>query len=116
MYEKLKSIVADDAIFTVIVVLLVGLVSFGLGRESVMSGVSNNIQNQTAGIVFYEAPVTETVHEKLTVVASKSGTRYHLPSCPGAKQIKESNKISFASTEQARAAGYTPAANCPELK
>ncbi len=51
-----------------------------------------------------------------SVVASKSGTKYHLPDCPGAKQIKESNKISFASVSAARAAGYTPAANCPGLK
>ncbi len=45
-------------------------------------------------------------------VASKSGTKYHLPWCPGAKQMKEENKIYFSSKEEAEAAGYTPAANC----
>lgn len=45
-------------------------------------------------------------------VASKSGSKYHLPWCPGAKQIKESNKIYFDSKEAAEKAGYTPAANC----
>ena len=45
-------------------------------------------------------------------VASKSGTKYHLPWCGGAKQIKEANKIWFDTKEEAEAAGYTPATNC----
>ena len=45
-------------------------------------------------------------------VASKSGTKYHALTCPGAKQIKESNKIFFAAETDAEAAGYTRAANC----
>lgn len=45
-------------------------------------------------------------------VASKSGSKYHLPWCPGAKQMKEENKIYFSSKEEAEAAGYAPAANC----
>ncbi len=49
-------------------------------------------------------------------VASKSGTKYHLDTCPGAKQIKAENKITFASREEAEAAGFAPAANCPGLK
>jgi methylphosphotriester-DNA--protein-cysteine methyltransferase len=45
-------------------------------------------------------------------VASKSGTKYHLPWCPGAKQIKEDNKIWFDTKEDAEKSGYAPAANC----
>jgi hypothetical protein len=45
-------------------------------------------------------------------VASKNGTAYHLPTCTGAKQIKEENKIWFASKEDAELAGYKPAKNC----
>jgi methylphosphotriester-DNA--protein-cysteine methyltransferase len=45
-------------------------------------------------------------------VASKNGTKYHLPWCGSAKQIKEENKVWFATKEEAEAAGYTPAANC----
>lgn len=48
-------------------------------------------------------------------VASKSGTKYYLPSCSGVKRIKEENKIWFASVEDAQAAGLTPATNCPGL-
>ncbi|MEN9920815.1 MAG: Metal binding domain of Ada, partial [Candidatus Parcubacteria bacterium] len=46
------------------------------------------------------------------VVASKTGSKYHLPTCPGAKQIKPENLVSFATASAAQAAGYTPAANC----
>ncbi len=48
-------------------------------------------------------------------VASKSGTKYYLPTCSGVKRIKEENKVWFASVEDAQAAGLSPAANCPGL-
>lgn len=50
------------------------------------------------------------------VVASKSGSKYHLPDCPGVKTILPANKITFSSPQEAERAGYTPAANCPGLK
>lgn len=50
------------------------------------------------------------------VVGSKNGTKYHFPWCAGAKQISEKNLITFNSIEEARAKGYTPAANCKGLK
>ncbi len=49
------------------------------------------------------------------VVGSKNGSKYHLPECSGAKNIKEENKVWFASVEEAKARGYTAAANCPGL-
>lgn len=45
-------------------------------------------------------------------VASKNGTKYHLPSCSGAKRIKEENKVWFNSKAEAEQAGYEPAKNC----
>ncbi len=48
-------------------------------------------------------------------VASKKGIKYHLPWCPGAKQISSKNKIWFASKEEAQLAGYQPASNCKGL-
>ena len=50
-----------------------------------------------------------------TYVASKNGTKYYLPSCGSSKRIKEENKIWFGTKEEAEAAGYGPAANCPGL-
>lgn len=48
-------------------------------------------------------------------VASKTGSKYYLPNCAGAKRIKEENKVWFATKELAAAAGYQPAANCKGL-
>ena len=48
-------------------------------------------------------------------VGSKNGTKYHIPYCPGAKQMKEENKVWFASKEEAASRGYSPAANCPGI-
>lgn len=48
-------------------------------------------------------------------VASKSGTKYHLPWCPGAQSMREENKIWFATKEDAERAGYKPASNCKGL-
>lgn len=45
-------------------------------------------------------------------VASKSGTKYHLTTCSGARTISEANKIWFETKEDAEKAGYAPAANC----
>lgn len=49
------------------------------------------------------------------VVASKTGKKYHLPDCPGAKTISEKNKITFESVKAAEAAGYAPASTCKAL-
>ena len=45
-------------------------------------------------------------------VASRNGTKYYLPTCSGAKRIKEENKVWFETVEVAKAEGYTAAANC----
>lgn len=141
MFKKLKSFLADDAIFMALLLILVAIVSFGLGRQSVKVPNSENSSTQSAGVVFTESPFkqvktdpasvdnsTESTGDKSStkdfndvkevgkVVASKSGTKYHLLTCPGAKQIKEANKIYFDTVEQAKAAGYSPAANCKGLE
>ena len=49
------------------------------------------------------------------VVASKTGTKYYLPTCGTVKRIKDANKVWFTSRAAAEAAGYQPAANCKGL-
>lgn len=63
-------------------------------------------------------PVAKEVVQAVAggVVASKKGTKYHSPWCPGASTISPENKIYFETPEAARAAGYQPAANCKGLK
>jgi hypothetical protein len=129
MKEKLKSLLSNDTFFTSALVLMVGFTSFGLGRLSIEETVRTaGPQTATAGVVFIDPPVSTTTSATIPnqqtqevprppseVVASKSGTKYHLPNCPGAKQIKPENLIRFNSIESAKSAGYAPASNCPGL-
>ncbi len=128
MKEKLKSLVLNDQYFYGVLVLLVGICSFFLGQNSVTNSMIG--QSSEASVVNYTTSIVEvkenetqvatsTGEDKLgtiELVASKSGTKYHLPTCPGAGQIKPENRITFSSYSKARAAGYTPAANCPGLE
>ncbi len=101
----------------ILILVLVGSLGFGLGRLSKLNNDRQPIR------VEIPAPVGEstlqnplfspTLPATLTtgqVVASKNSTKYHLPSCAGAKAIKEENKIWFASVEEAKAGRDTPAA------
>ena len=128
MFEKLKSFAQNDQHYYASLVLLVGLVSFALGRLSLPEGgVSDTprISVQQAALPTLATKPVETRAATpqadpvsisgVSVVASKSGTKYHLLTCPGAGQIKAENRIEFASKDAAEAAGYTPAANCPGL-
>lgn len=126
--EKLKSFLRDDHLFYGLLIVLVGLGSFVLGRQSVTQNNQGNTNDskisitssgkpkvsQTASAVVPASPSPES--NVGILVASKSGARYHLDTCPGAKQIKSENMIYFNSIDEAEAAGYTPAANCPGLK
>ncbi len=129
MLEKLKSWLLNDQVFFSIIVVLVGIASFFLGRasitqtgsqEPVRSTVKPNVvikeSEQTAVISPVEAKLPVVDQTTAMLVGSKSGTKYHLLTCPGAKQIKEENKLFFASVAEATAAGYKPAANCPQLQ
>lgn len=118
-------------IFNLLLVFLVAFASFGLGRLSIYEEkrVPVEIKFSESAQMSSKSPM-ETISESGEVmgastasaevggevVASKSGTKYHYPWCAGAKQIADKNKISFASTDEARRAGYTPAANCKGLK
>lgn len=118
-------------LFVPLVIVLVAGLSFGIGRltvvgkreavrieydKSLMSDdqtpISNQVPNpnvlktQTANVIQAVTPASQQV------IASKNGSRYHYLHCSGAKQIKEENRITFASPAEAESAGYTLAANC----
>lgn len=120
--------------FLSITIILVAGLSFGIGRLSVVGKreavrieynpemsndkllISNEIpktNSQTANVInATKKPVPLEAPSSNGVVASKNGTKYHYSYCPGVKQIKEENKIIFATPAAAQAAGYTLAANC----
>ncbi len=111
--EKIKSALIP------IVILFVGLISFGLGRLSaiserkspveIMNEVGLHSSNDGSPTSFIESVSTSLF------VASKSGKKYHYPWCSGAQRIKERNKIWFNTKQEAEGAGYTPASNCKGL-
>lgn len=120
MYDKFKGLLADDGFFYGVVLVLVALSSFGLGR---ISQSDLGTQHKASSIQFAEheasAAVIKTasssataVGSSTTYVGSKNGTKFHLPWCPGASHIKEENRIYFSSKAEALASGYTPASNC----
>ncbi len=93
------------------IVVLVGLISFGLGRLSALGEarplVSVSKTLQMAGPV----PVAPGG----LVVAARNGSAYYYPWCGGAQNIGEGNKVWFDSEKEAEAAGYVPAKNCKGL-
>ncbi len=119
MTEKLKSYLQNDHVFYGLLLFLVGAVSFYCGRFSVLPTnefVSYEAAKWSDTAEITSSSVTTKVEDDLmvgVVVASKSGTKYHLAHCPGAKSIKTENLISFSSVTEAEAAGYKRAQNCP---
>ena len=131
MLQKLKSFLANDTVYYSVLLILVAVASFGLGRQSV--NTTNRSEKplisteNVAPAAVMEAVVSASTTKAATepqaptskpvaVVGSKSGTKYHLPTCSGAKRIKPENLISFETIAAAEAAGYTPAANCRGLQ
>ncbi len=125
-------------LYTVLLILVVGFGSFGLGRLSTIREGKPPVLVEQANTPILSTPnspegntVVVTPPSKSTglaavhsatpasggqLVASKGGTKYYFPWCGSAARISEANKIWFNSVEEARKAGYTPASNCKGLK
>ncbi|MFZ5559833.1 MAG: Ada metal-binding domain-containing protein [Patescibacteria group bacterium] len=126
MLSQFKNFIKNNGsdIFIIGVIILVALISFGIGRLSAPKTEPIQIKNLEPASVENISPEQEGdkgiqednkgIYEG-KVVGSKNSDKYHLPDCPGAKQISEQNKIWFDSIEAAEKAGYKPAANCPGL-
>ncbi len=131
LLSKIKSFLVGNQkdLFLAALVFLMSVASFGLGRLSAVwpakepilfdqigesdqsaKGLDKNVFTERSGSSVSSLPPVGG-----SFVASKNGSSYHLPDCPGAKQIKEENKLWFQSKETAHAAGYKPAGNCPGL-
>lgn len=123
-----KSKLLKEEILIVFLIVLVGAASFGLGRLSVSDSAKTPVrivypagegEKTVASSVNVSAAAANTAaavgQSPEKVVASKSGSKYHFPWCPGASRISQKNKIWFDSPAQAEAAGYEKASNCPGL-
>ena len=126
--QKIKQFIRlleSKDVFMVLVIILVAFASFGLGRVSKMENNQIPVKiEQQASIIQAQNVLNSAqngeikgallANDKMYVV-SKNGSKYHFPWCSGAKRMKESNKIWFATAEEARAVGYEPAGNCKGL-
>ena len=108
--EFLEKIPRDALI--VAILILACSASFGFGFLAGMDGAGPSRSGQGTPISVSCATDTGTSN---SIVASKNGTKYYLPTCAGANQISDANKVWFVSASAAEAAGYTKATNCKGL-
>ncbi len=95
-------------LFIVAVIILTSLISFFLGRLSVLERESGGVEIYYPDIV-KELSGGETQQK---VFASRNGSKYYFEWC--SSQVKESNKIYFDSEDKAKSAGYDLASGCTE--
>jgi hypothetical protein len=81
-------------------------------RKGSLSITQNSLGAEPVALLAKEASSTVTEGK---YVASRSGSFYYLPTCSGAKRIKDKNKVWFVSHEDAEARGLKPSTNCPGL-
>src|SRR3989344_1950471 len=106
------------------VIVLVAVISFGLGRLSkireektpiTIENVKENAETGESKSLSTSNVDNEIKTDKI-FVASKNGKKYYYAWCESANVIKEQNRIWFATQAEAEKAGYQPAANCKGLK
>lgn len=79
---------------------------------------ANPVVLETCSMVFQATGTPATsglpggVFSRGPYVGSVSSDKFHHESCPGARLIKEGNKVYFSNKEDALKAGYAPAGNC----
>lgn len=140
--EKIKYFIGTEKgkdILTVIIVILVGLSSFGLGRMSKNTSVAdlssthltmpaNALMGQESAINgLNEANIgskrvlstikstqkdTDISAKSGNFFASKRGHKYYTNGCTSGNNLKEENKIYFQTKEEAERAGYTLSSSC----
>lgn len=123
-------------IVLVVGIILIALISFGLGRLSapqnnkepviIESQETGNLELGTGAIINNleqgsgdsqkaidssnlgnNSSVQAATGSKGLFVASKNGTKYHWPWCSFAKKIKPENQVWFQSEAEAKKAGYS---------
>lgn len=134
-----KTLFTQDRLLVSLIIILVGFLTYGVGKLTTLKSQNNEVKiiypegGAVKGVSTSTVPnntkiqITPTTQAQKNissqsedtssvVVASKSGTKYHYPWCSGAKRISPANLVTYASIDDARKAGLTPAANCKGLK
>ncbi len=108
-----------------LIIILVGISAFGLGRLSVKNTNPQNSplsittsttlpasNNTTSSFSSYTNLISTNKILKGKYVASKNGKLYYALNCTGVKRIKESNKVWFDTVTDAEKLGYSRSASC----
>jgi len=130
--EKIKQFIESEKgkdIMIVIIVILVGLASFGLGRLSkttsssgikILPAVAGEYPEQNKGQEANVISIAENMSKPTFDInsinknffASKRGTKYYSIGCSGGKTIKQENRVYFTTREEAEGAGYELSSSC----
>jgi hypothetical protein len=129
--EKIKHFIESDKgkdILVVLIVILVGLGSFELGRlskESSSEGIkikySDQNQENTENSILSENSqnslqsanaVSATQNAGKNFFASSRGSKYYTLGCVAGKDIKQENRIYFTTGDEAQKAGYELSSGC----
>lgn len=118
----------SDDLFLGLIIILVAIGSFGLGRISKIEGSKDPIrienEPQGTGSTYSShrgnsgnqgASVLGATRAGDTLVAAKNGKKYYYPWCSGAQKISAENRVYFSSKADAEARGYTPSSTCKGL-
>lgn len=104
--------IKQSEIVLAVTVILIAVIAFESGKISALHhfGKPLEIKYEQANLSQAKPPTKLDFQ----VVASKNSTSqlYHFLWCSGAKRIKEENKITFSSEQEAQSKGYTLASNC----
>lgn len=109
-----------ENLLIVLVIILVALLAFGLGRLSVFYGGKAEFKvlypnGQSASVIegalgigkaSEEVPLPPQIEVMGQYVASKTGSTYFFPWCPLAVKIAVANRVYFKSRASAESAGY----------
>lgn len=124
LIHKIKSRIGIDKMtfLYLLIIMGVGISSFGLGRLSVVNKVynkaDNSVINQTGEVLKTSDRIdgnistTQVISSEKRYVASKNGKMYYSLGCSGANRIKSENEVWFNTKEQAEKSGYALASAC----
>lgn len=127
--EKIKQFLESEKgknILIVLIVILVGLASFELGRLSKVSnssGIKITYPEGQSASAISTTNVSKTVFDTTQTTsnlsnlsknffASNKGKKYYTLGCTAGKSIKQENRIYFSTADEAQGAGYTLSSSC----
>jgi len=112
----------NKELYLTAIIVLVAVISFGLGRlskireEKTPITIENAETSESKPLLTSNIDKTNSPATSKIFVASRNGKKYYYAWCESANVIKEQNRVWFSTQAEAEKAGYQPAANCKGLK